>query len=229
MMNKNPFNICTFNLNSNCNECKNQNKLDCKLDKNQQKISMLAIFSSLIIGAFGLIITGLITNYWWILIFYIVFLFLFFFLIENRIICSHCPYYAEKSTRLNCPGNNIFPKIWKYHPEPMNHYEKIGSTIGFVIIGSTPLLSQIYSIWFFLSNNPDASWVLIFALIGLLLATILSFLMFFTLFLFNFCRRCINFSCHFNKVTQDLVDEYLKRNPFIENAWKKRKITNGKG
>ena len=229
MMNKNPFNICTFKTDSKCNECKNQDKLDCKLDKNQQKMSMLVIFSSLLIGAIGLILAGLITDNWWILIFYIAFILLFFFVIENRITCSHCPYYAEKSIRLNCPGNNIFPKIWQFHPEPMNIYEKIGSTVGFVIIGATPLISQIYSIWSILSNNPDASWIIIIALIGLLLATILIFLLFYTLFLFNFCRRCINFSCHFNKVPRELVKEYLKRNPVIEKAWKKRKITNGKG
>ena len=228
-MNKNPFNICTLNSNSNCDKCKNKDKLDCKLDKNQQKVSMLVIFSTLIIGTFGLIITGLITNIWYILIFYIIFLFLFFFVIENRITCSHCPYYAEKSMHLNCPGNNIFPKIWKYHPEPMNRYEKIGSTLGFLIIGVIPLISQLYSIWFFLSNNPDAGWIIIFSLFGVLLATILTFLIFYSLFLLTFCKRCINFSCQFNKVPQVLVDEYLKRNPVIKKAWEKRKITNGKG
>lgn len=227
-MNKNPFNICTFNSNSNCNECKNQDKLDCKLDKNQQKISMLAVSSSLIIGVFGLIITGLIIGNWQILILYIVFIFLFFFVIEIRLTCTHCPYYAEKSRHLDCPGNNIFPKIWKFRPEPMNRYEKFGSTFGFILISAIPLLSQLYSIWFFLSNNPNASWVLIIALFGVLIATILSFLMFYSLFLLTFCQRCINFSCQFNKVPKDLVNEYLKRNPVIKNAWEKRKITNGK-
>ena len=228
-MNKNPYNICTFNSKSNCNNCKNQNKLDCKLDKNQQKVSMLAIFSSLILGVFGLILTGLITGNWWILIFYIFFSLLFFVVIENRITCSHCPYYAEKSIHLNCPGNSIFPKIWKYHPEPMNRYEKFGSIIGFLLIGIVPLVSQLYSIWFFLSNNPNASWIIIIGLIGVLLATILSLLMFFSLYLLTFCPRCINFSCQFNKAPKELINEYLKRNPVIKKAWEKRKVTNGKG
>ena len=228
-MEKNPYNICTLNPDSNCNECKNQDKLDCKLDKNQQKVSMLAVFSSLIFGVFGLVITGLIIGSWWILIFYIVFIFLFFSVIEIRLTCSHCPYYAQKSNHLDCPGNNIFPKIWKFHPEPMKHYEKIGSTIGFVLIGLVPILSQLYSIWFFLSNNPNSSLILVFGLFGVLLATILSFIMFYSLFLLTFCPRCINFSCPFNKVPQELVDEYLNRNPILKDAWKKSKITNGKG
>ena len=228
-MEKNPFNICTFNPNSNCDECKNQDKLDCKLDKNQQKVSMLAVFSSIIIGVLGLIITGLIISNWWILTFYIVFVILFFFVIENRLTCSHCPYYAQKSKHLDCPGNNIFPKIWKFHPEPMKRYEKFGSTMGFTLIGVIPILSQLYSIWFFLSNNQSTSLILFFGLFGVLLATLLSFLMFYSLFLLTFCSRCINFSCPFNKVPQDLVDEFLKRNPVIKDAWKKSEITNGKG
>jgi len=228
-MDKNPFNICTLNSNSNCNECKNQNKLDCKLDKHQQKVSMLVIFSSLIIGSFGLILTGLITDNWLILIFYMIFSLLFFVVIENKVTCSHCPYYAEKTLRLNCSGNNIFPKIWKYNPKPINRYEKLVSILGIALIGLIPIISQIYSIWFFLLNNPNATWIMIIALIGLLLATILSFLMFFFLFLFTLCPRCINFSCQFNRVPKELVDEYLKKNPVIKKAWEKRNITNGKG
>jgi hypothetical protein len=228
-MNKYSYNICTFNSNSDCNNCKNQDKLDCKLDKNQQKNSMLVVFSSIFIGTFGLILTSLIINNWWILILYIVFVLLFFFVIENRITCSHCPYYAGKNKRLDCPGNNIFPKIWKYHPEPMNSYEKIVSAFGFVLIGALPLFSLLYSVWFFLSNNPDASWLIIIAFVGFLIAIILSFSTFYSLFLFSFCKRCINFSCMFNKVPKESRDEYLKRNPYIKKAWEKSKITKGKG
>ena len=228
-MNKNPYNICTFNSNSDCNKCKNQDKLDCKLDKNQQKISMLAVFSSILIGIIGLILAGLITRNWLILIFYAAFILLFFFVIENRITCSHCPYYAGKNIRLDCPGNNIFPKIWKYHPEPINRYEKFESALGFILIGGIPLFSLIYSIWFFLSNNPNATWIIIIALIGVLLAIILSFLLFYSLFLLSFCRRCINFSCMFNKAPKELVNEYLNRNPFIKKVWEKKKINEGKG
>jgi len=228
-MNKNPYNICTLNSNSDCNNCKNQDKLDCKIDKNQQKISMLVIFSSIIIGTFGLILASLITNNWWILTFYIAFILLFFFVIENRITCSHCPYYAKKSICLDCPGNNIFPKIWKYHPEPINQYEKLGAVLGFLFIVLIPFFSLLYSIWFFLSNNPNASWIVIIALTGVLLSIILSFSMFFSLFLLGFCKKCINFSCLFNKVQKEYIEEYLKRNPIIKKAWEKNKVAKGKG
>jgi formate hydrogenlyase subunit 3/multisubunit Na+/H+ antiporter MnhD subunit len=228
-MNKNPYNICTFNSNTDCNKCKNQYKLDCKLDKNQQKISMLVVFSAILLGTFGLLLTSVIINNWLLFLSYIVFVVLFIFVIENRITCSHCPYYAGNNKRLDCPGNNIFPKIWKYHPEPMNSYEKFGSAFGFVLIGGIPLFSLLYGFWFFLTNNPNASWIVIIAIFGILLAIILVFSIFYSLFLFSFCKKCINFSCMFNKVPKENRDEYLKRNPIIKKAWEKSKITKGKG
>ncbi len=228
-MEKNPYNICTLDNNSNCDKCKNQNKLDCKLDKKQQKMSMLVVFSSVLIGIYGLIIFSLITSIWWVLIFYLIFISLFFFAIETRLTCAHCPYYAENKRHLDCLGNNFFPKIWTYRPEPMKTYEKIGSFTGFVLISMIPILFQLYGIWFYLSNNSDAQNILIYVLIGLLLTTILSFTTFYSMFLLTFCPRCINLSCPFNKVPKELADEYLRRNPIIKEAWDKSKKNKGKG
>ena len=70
---------------------------------------------------------------------------------------------------------------------------------------------------------------MIYVVSGILLATILSFLTFYSLFLLTFCSKCINFSCAFNKVPKELVDEYLKRNPVIKNAWETNKSNEGKG
>ena len=89
---------------------------------------MKTVFSCLIISVLSLIVTGIITSIWWFLIIYLVFIFLFFFVIEIRINCSHCPYYAENGKFfLDCPGNNVFPKIWKFNPKPIRPIEKIGS------------------------------------------------------------------------------------------------------
>lgn len=226
-MEKNPYNICTLNPNSNCDECKNQGKIDCKLDKKQQKMSMLVVFSSVIIGTYSLFIVGKITDIWWILIFYIIFILLFFFVIETRINCTHCPYYAENKRHLDCPGNNFFPKIWKYNPKPINAYEKIGSLAGFVLMSAIPIFSLLYCLWLLINSNTEI--VMIYVVSGILLATILSFLTFYSLFLLTFCSKCINFSCAFNKVPKELVDEYLKRNPVIKNAWETNKRSEGKG
>ncbi len=229
MMNRNPYNICTLDPNSNCNKCKNKGKLDCKLDKNQQKISMKTVFSFIIIATFGLIITGKITNFWWLLLIYIIFIVLFFFIIEIKLNCSHCPYYAENKKFLNCPGNNFFPKIWKYNPKPISPIEKFGSFLGFAFLGCFPIASELYCIWFILSIDPNSNIYKILGSLVILITTIISYLVFISLFLLKFCPKCINFSCQFNKVPKDLVDEYMKRNPVIRDAWKKSKISKGKG
>jgi len=36
------------------------------------------------------------------------------------------------------------------------------------------------------------------------------------------CSRCINFSCLLNRVRKETVDEYLKRNPTIREAWERK-------
>jgi hypothetical protein len=227
-MNQNIYNICTLNQNSNCNECKIKGRLDCKLDKNHQKTSMKTIFSFIIIALLGLISTGFITNIWWLLVLYFVFIVLFFFLVETRVTCSHCPYYAENKKLLNCTGNNFFPKIWKFNPKPINKTEKIISIFGFVFIGFFPILCQLFNIWYIFSTYPNFNKFFVIIPIILLFVTVLSYSLFIYLFLFNFCKKCINFSCQFNKVPEDLVNKYLNKNPVLRNSMKKTNINKGK-
>ena len=35
------------------------------------------------------------------------------------------------------------------------------------------------------------------------------------------CARCINFSCVFNHVPKEVVDDFLKKNPIMKEAWEK--------
>jgi hypothetical protein len=139
--------------------------------------------------------------------------------IEIRLTCSHCPFYAEKTLRLHCLANILAPKLWKFHPEPMNIYEKIGSISGFTFLGLYPLLIEIYGILYMMRNNYEMTILYLF--IGVIIATIISILIFFTLFLILYCPHCLNFSCPFNKVSKNLVDEYLKINPVLREAWEK--------
>jgi hypothetical protein len=218
-MEKNPFNLCTLDPNSNCKKCIIRGKLDCKLDKNQQKTSIKTVFSFLIIAVLGLIVTGFFTKIWWFLIIYLIFIILFFSVIEIRINCTHCPYYAENKKFLNCPGNNFLPKIWKFNPKPIRPIEKIGTILGFAFIGIFPIVSELYGTWFIISTNLNLNLSRIVVIIALVIVTIISFLVFISLFLLKYCPKCINFSCKFNKVPKELVDEYLKRNPVIRDAW----------
>jgi len=221
MMNRNPYNICTFDPKSNCKSCTNNNKIDCKFNIKYTILSMLVINSFLIISIFGLFYLGLITGIWWMLIVYVIFVFLFFILIEPRVTCSHCPYYAERRLRFKCTGNMITPKLWKYHPEPINNSEKAVTFTGFVFLGAFPIFSELFGIWFFYSNGFSLFNQSFFALIVILISTILTCTIFYTLFLSVYCQRCVNFSCYFNKVPKEIVDEYLKKNTVIRKAWEK--------
>ena len=52
--------------------------------------------------------------------------------IEIRVLCSHCPYYAEEGRILHCLANHGTIKLWKYHPEPMRFWEKLGFLGGII-------------------------------------------------------------------------------------------------
>lgn len=220
-MNRNPYNICTLDPKSNCVSCKNNFKIHCKFNIKHTIISMLVINSFLIISLFSLFYVGLITGEWQMLIIYIIFILLFFILIEPRVTCSHCPYYSERRLRFNCTGNMITPKIWKYHPEPINKYEKAITLFGFIFLGAFPLFSELFGIWFLYSNDFNFLDNSFFALVLFLISTILTLTIFYTVFLLLYCPRCVNFSCYFNKVPKLIVDEYLKKNPVFRNAWEK--------
>jgi len=69
-------------------------------------------------------VVGIITGIWWLLIAYVIYFPVMFIVFEGRFLCCHCPYWAEDSNTLHCLGNHGNPKLWRYHPEPMNKFEQ---------------------------------------------------------------------------------------------------------
>ncbi|MHA1263713.1 MAG: hypothetical protein ACTSRS_00605 [Candidatus Helarchaeota archaeon] len=50
---------------------------------------------------------------------WITYMVIFFLLWEPRMLCSHCPYYAEGGTKiLHCYANHGFPKKTSFNPAP---------------------------------------------------------------------------------------------------------------
>jgi len=217
-MDRNPYNICTLNPESECEDCIIHNKLHCKLDKNRQKKSLALVFSTLIITTAGTILTGLFTNSWWMTVTYLIFLILFFLVIEPRFTCSHCPYYAEKRKIQNCTSNIISPKLWRYHPEPMNKYEKIGSIIGFIFLALFPIATELYGILFLIKNPTNNTFLSLLELSVITLASFGSIILFFITFLVFYCPYCLNFSCQFNRAPKNLAKIYIEKNPVIKKA-----------
>ncbi|MFX0168182.1 MAG: lysostaphin resistance A-like protein [Candidatus Hodarchaeota archaeon] len=167
----------------------------------QRKPLILFLFGFLIVAVpacWGLIISGL----GLFLIIWLVFLVVFLQVWENRILCSHCPYYGKEGRVLRCHGNYGLYKLWKYNPGPMNRSERIQFIIGVVVIFGYPFPFLIWS----------QQWLLLaFTSLGAIgLATILFGWL---------CLRCVNFSCPFNRVPKNAVDEFLRQNPEMKKAW----------
>ncbi len=179
-------------------------------------------FPPLIAAIFGIVLVNYLIGAWWSLTAYIIFLFVFFVLYEIRILCSHCPYYAEESTILHCLANHGMPKLWRYHPEPMNGFERISLVVCLVIIFFLfPLAVQGYGIWYIANYYAPDRVVALLGLTGIALLTILSGLAFFITLRNFYCSRCVNFSCPLNTAPREAVDEFMRRNPVMREAWER--------
>jgi len=216
-MEKNNNDFCTFDPDSPCEQCLNKGEIFCKPDNNKVIVSHLLEFSFLFMAVFGVFITSLLLDNWWLVVVYILFIPLFFLVIQSRITCSHCPYYAEQRRVLHCTENHFTPKLWRYHPEPIVLWEKIGTVLGFGFLGSFPILVELYGIWVFLQRSVEM--VSFLGYFGIFLGTLFTLGVFYLTFFFLYCPHCVNFSCIFNKVPKEFVNEYLKRNPTMKKAW----------
>lgn len=222
MTNMDPQSICTLDEQSNCSECGIQGKLACKWDKKILHGFHGIAWPPLSIAIFGMVLVGLITGTWWTLISYIVYYFLMFGILEIRFLCSHCPYYAEEGKVLHCLANHGSYKFWSYHPEPLNRFEKfmmyaLIATIFFMF----PLMIHGYGIWYVASNYADYGLISLLGLSGTAAAAMLTSISFVITLKTFFCPNCVNFSCPLNTVAKPVVDEYLKKNDVMRNAWEK--------
>ena len=192
-----------------CLNCSSSKRQDCLLDKELDChfrlrdlflffIGFLAFgvpaFLGIILSGYGLLVIG------WIL--YMIF---FLQIWENRILCSHCPYYAEKGRILRCHANYGLFKLWKYNPHPMSLWEQFQFLIGVGIFVGFPIP------WLILRNQ---FFLLTFTLIGAIV--------FLLILITKLCTRCVNFSCPLNRVPKEIMDRFLTRNPTMQKAWIKK-------
>ena len=182
-----------------CDDCAIENNLHCHFRLRDLIHFLLIAFPPFLLGGAGIYhVTG-----WW-LIPWIIFIIAFFGFIEIRVMCSHCPHYAESVTSLKCWANYGSPKLWKYRPGPMTIIEKIIFFIGFAVVWGYPLLFLILYRQFFL-------------LIVYLLTTGGFFM---TLKIFM-CSQCMNFACPLNSVDKKIRNQFFDKNPSVAKAWRK--------
>jgi len=192
------YDLCTWRPVSQCKNCSIAGRLKCRFNSGDL-LHFVGLFLCFLFPAVaGMMLSG----YGWYLLGWVGLAVLFFGFWETRILCSHCPYYAEKGFTLHCIANYGSPKLWRYRPEPISYSEKIQLAIGFSLMLGYPFPFLILSEQFIL-----------------LLLTIGGLIMFFWTLRKYTCSRCVNFSCLLNQVPKEVVDEYLKRNPIMRKAW----------
>ncbi len=182
-----------------CDDCAIHDRVHCHFSLKDWLYFLLISFPSFILGSVGIYhLNG------WLMIPWIVIIITFFGFIEIRVMCSHCPHYAEPFTSLKCRANYGSPKLWKYRPGPMTAGEKAIFFIGFVVVWGYPA-----PILFFGEQ---------FLLLLLYFAVTIGFFIILIVFM---CSQCMNFACPLNRVDKKTRGQFFDKNPAVAEAWKK--------
>ena len=127
---------------------------------------------------------------------------IFFGYAEEKMLCSHCPQYAEEGFLLKCYSHWGFPKIPDFNPKPISNIEK---GIWLVWLGAIAL----YHIPFFIMRR---QWLF------LVVTTCAAIFACWTVY-HTHCDRCPNLSCLANHVPDEVREAFLKNNPVLMKAY----------
>jgi hypothetical protein len=218
---KNKYNLCTLDDKADCASCGISAKLACKWDKGIKNNFLAISFPPILIVISGMVLMGIVLGRWWPLPVYVFYFMSMFSIFEIRFLCSHCPYYPDGGKTLRCMGNHGSPKLWKYHPEPMNRFERFMMSFGVVgmIFFILPVLFLGSGIYSLSVSYAQTGLYPLFGLAALLFAGLLSSISFVSTLKTFYCSKCVNFSCPLNTVSKSIADAYLKRNPVMRKAW----------
>lgn len=190
-----PLSTCSS---ESCQGCPVQNRLQCHFGERELLRFFGIALPAFIVGGIGIAQV----NGWW-MIPWLVIILGYFGLVEIRVMCSHCPHYAEPGSRtLQCWANYGMPKLWKYRPGPMSRGEKVVFFSGLFLVAAYPAGLLVAS----------AQWLLlgVFALSVAGMASLMTRWM---------CARCMNFACPLNRVEQTMREAFFARNPRVAQAW----------
>ena len=180
-----------------CTDCPVKTVVHCHFRPKELVHFSLISLPGFLIGGAGILTLGV-----WPLAAWIAIIVGFFGLLEIRVMCSHCPHYAEEGSTLGCWANHGSPKLWKYRPGPMSALEKVVFFGGLAVVYGYPLpFLAICERWF---------------LFALYILTNAGFFMTLKLFL---CSQCMNFACPLNSVGGTARDLFFQRNPSVAEHW----------
>ncbi len=180
-----------------CAGCPVNGRIHCHFRPGDLAHFLIISLPGLLIGGAGVLAFGV-----WHLVLWVAVMVGFFGFVEIRVMCSHCPHYAETGKTLGCWANHGAPKLWKYRPGPMSPTEKLIFFAGFAIIWGYPLHPMVMG----------AKWFLLV----LYLLTYAGFFMTLRMFL---CSRCMNFACPLNSVDRNVRDQFFQCNPSVAKHW----------
>lgn len=219
-MTKRNYKICTLDKNHDCKKCSIKDQVKCNKASNKDTLFFYGILIPLFIASFAILITaGVYTGTWWPVPLNILFWLVYQLYNEVVVHCTHCPFWDEDSDTIHCMVNcgiakprwKWFKKYLKYNPAPYSLKEKI--ILNFF---------NYFSVFFPVS-------IMIYTLINIQNTIIYTISAVYLIILANFnfllkkhhCSYCLNFDCPLNKVPKKVVDEYLRKNPYIKDAWEK--------
>jgi hypothetical protein len=182
-----------------CVDCPAAQVVHCHFRLKDFLVFALAWIPGFVVGVAGILAFGA-----WPLAGWGALIIVYFGFVEIRVMCSHCPHYAEDGLTLSCWGNHGIPKPWKYRPGPMSAVEKIVFLGGLAIAFGYPLIFLVLG----------RQWLLL-ALYALASAG------FFATLKLLMCSQCMNFACPLNSVGEAARDLFFERNPSVATHWRK--------
>ena len=190
-----PIVTCTAGT---CDDCPVSETLHCHFTRKD-----LIQFLLMMAPVFAVGVAGIWAVNAWFLLGWLVLSVGYFYLLEIRVMCSHCPHYAEEGSTLQCWANYGAPRLWKYRPGPMSRWETFWFYAGGLVVIVYPLVFLV----------AGAQWLLllIFALSLVSAgATMQTYL----------CSQCMNFACPLNRVDEATRQAFWARNPRVAEAWR---------
>ena len=189
-----PLTTCTAET---CHDCPVHTNIHCHFRGKD-----LLHFLSITIPVFLIGGAGIVQVNGWLLVPWLVICFGYFGFVEIRVMCSHCPHYAEAGGTLKCWANYGSPKVWKYRPGPMTNTENFVFFAGLAAVFGYPLIWLVAGQSWFLS--------VLFVMTGY---------GFYLTMQRGMCSRCMNFACPLNRVNEEIRGSFFERNPDIAKAW----------
>ena len=216
--------ICIADPNANCVNCALNEKLLCNFSMSfAHKFGWMNLSYRIMATAVA-VFTAMLTSQWWLVYTYVAAVLLTFLLIEPRLLCSHCPFYAREGKTLDCWALRGMPKFWRYRPEPISPLERglMLAVGGFIDLFSflVAIFGIGFALWHSIAHSP-ALVVLILLAISINGLTILGYYSN-KMLQGDACKRCPNFSCAMNKTPDDVKSAFLEKNPTMAKAWQQK-------